>query len=227
MVATERAASLLQSVRAGGHVQVGPRDSSGTSRFGITLALLPLFLAVISSGCAGRTGLSAVPPGSELAAAFEDFAARVDAYMELREDAIEDVADARVTADPAVIRERENAIADRIRTARIGARQGDIFTPEIRAAFRRVLARQTARYGDELISTLEEDAPKPGAVPLEINGKYPAGVPFPTTPAPFLEHLPRLPRGLEYRIVDGDLILLDQPADVIIDYIRNAIPPSA
>ena len=188
------------------------------------LALLPLCLAVISSGCAGRTGVSSVPPGSKLAAAFDDFATRVDAYMELREEAIEEVADARVTDDPAVIREREHAVAARIRAARIGARHGDVFTPEIRAAFRRLLARQTARYGDELLSTLEEDAPAPGAVPLEVNAKYPAGVPFPTTPNPILEILPRLPRGLEYRVVAGDLILLDQPADVIIDYIRNAMP---
>jgi hypothetical protein len=35
--------------------------------------------------------------------------------------------------------------------------------------------------------------------------------------------LPRLPPGLEYRILGKDLILLDQPADVIVDYMRNAI----
>jgi hypothetical protein len=38
-----------------------------------------------------------------------------------------------------------------------------------------------------------------------------------------LRALPRLPTGLEYRFVGKDLVLLDQPADVILDYIRNVI----
>jgi hypothetical protein len=90
--------------------------------------------------------------------------------------------------------------------------------------FRRLLSRQAAGpYGGELKSTLQEDAPAPGAVPLEVNAKYPAGVPFATTPPNVLRALPRLPAGLEYRFVGKDLVLLDQPADVILDYIRNAI----
>jgi hypothetical protein len=32
-----------------------------------------------------------------------------------------------------------------------------------------------------------------------------------------------LPRGLEYRIIGTDLILLDQPANLIIDFMRNVI----
>jgi hypothetical protein len=188
------------------------------------LKVLVACAAVLSSACAGTTGLAPVSGNSRTAAVLEDFDNRVDAYMELREDAVEDVRAATVTDDPAVIRGRENALATRIRAARPDARHGDIFTPEIRAVFRRVLARQTARYGEDLISTLEEDAPAPGAVPLEVNAKYPAGLPFPTTPASVLKQLPRLPRGMEYRILGRDLILLDQPADVIIDYIRNAIP---
>jgi hypothetical protein len=188
------------------------------------LTVLVACSAVLSSACAGTTGLASVPGNSKTAAVLEDFDNRVDAYMELRDDAVEDVRAATVTDDPAVIRGRENALATRIRAARAGARHGDIFTPEIRAVFRRVLARQTDRYGEDLISTLEEDAPAPGAVPLQVNAKYPAGLPFPTTPVSVLKKLPRLPRGMEYRIVGRDLILLDQPADVIIDYIRNAIP---
>jgi Cu-Zn family superoxide dismutase len=43
-------------------------------------------------------------------------------------------------------------------------------------------------------------------------------------PASVLLALPRLPPGLEYRIVGRDLLLLDQPADVIVDFIRNAVP---
>ena len=70
---------------------------------------------------------------------------------------------------------------------------------------------------------MNDDAPAPGAVPIEVNGRYPAGVPFATTPYPVLLALPPLPPGLEFRFVGKDLILLDQPADVILDYMRNAI----
>jgi hypothetical protein len=72
--------------------------------------------------------------------------------------------------------------------------------------------------------TATDDVPVPGAVPLDVNAKYPAGEPYPTTPAVVLAVLPALPTGLQYRIIGKDLILLDQPADVILDYVRNVIP---
>ena len=59
---------------------------------------------------------------------------------------------------------------------------------------------------------------------LRAPAKYPAGLPYPTTPAVVLAVLPVLPTGLQYRIIGKDLILLDQPADVILDYVRNVIP---
>ena len=159
-----------------------------------------------------------------LAAALLDFNSRVEQYMERRDEAAAEIADAERTEDPARIRSREEALATRIRAMRASAKHGDIFTPAIRAAFRRLLApHTTGDPGRELTSTLQEDAPAPGAVPLEINGKYPAGVPFSTTPPNVLVALPPLPTGLEYRFVRKDLILLDQPADVILDYIRNVI----
>jgi hypothetical protein len=164
---------------------------------------------------------------SRFAATLVDFGERIDDYMDLREDIVDEVGDPDSTNDPARIRAREEALASRIRVARRGARHGDILTPEIRAAFRRLLSPHTSgEAGRELKSTVQEDSPAPGAVPLEVNAKYPAGVPFSTTPPNVLGALPLLPRGLEYRFVGEDLILLDQPADVILDYIRNVIRSS-
>jgi hypothetical protein len=81
----------------------------------------------------------------------------------------------------------------------------------------------TGAHGQEVEALLQEDAPAPGAIPLEVNARYPAGAPFPTTPPSFLLALPPLPSGVEYRIIGKDLVLLDQPADVILDYMRNII----
>jgi hypothetical protein len=136
------------------------------------------------------------------------------------------VPDAEETADPAELRARELLLAANIRARRLRAKHGDIFTLEIRRQFRRLLAPELkGEQLDEIKDILREDAPAPGAVPIEINAKYPAAVPYTSTPSPILHALPPLPAGLlEYRIVGKDLILLDQPADVILDYIRNVIP---
>ena len=42
-------------------------------------------------------------------------------------------------------------------------------------------------------------------------------------PAALLMSLPRLPDPLEYRIIGGHLILLDTDADLIVDYLPNAV----
>ena len=145
--------------------------------------------------------------------------------MELRDDLADEVGDAEVTRNPGDILNRENALSARIRAHRVRAKHGDIFTPEIRAAFRRLLQPEVVgTSGADLRSTIEQDAPAPGAVEVAVNSKYPAGVPFSTTPPNIIASLPRLPPVLQYRFVGKDLILLDQPADVVIDYIRNVIP---
>jgi hypothetical protein len=42
-------------------------------------------------------------------------------------------------------------------------------------------------------------------------------------PANLLMNLPQLPAPLQYRIVEKHLILLDEDADVIVDYALNII----
>lgn len=82
---------------------------------------------------------------NRLALTLVDFEERIDEYMDLREDIADELADAESTTDVARIRAREEALASRIRAARRGAKHGDIFTPAIRAAFRRLLAPHTSR----------------------------------------------------------------------------------
>jgi hypothetical protein len=58
---------------------------------------------------------------------------------------------------------------------------------------------------------------------LKVNAKYPQDQPLPTVPPNVLAALPKLPEELEYRIVKKDLILRDVHANLIVDYIPNAI----
>jgi hypothetical protein len=46
-------------------------------------------------------------------------------------------------------------------------------------------------------------------------------------PPDLLARLPRLPRGLEYRFVNHDLVLRDIDANLIIDVVPEAIPVSS
>jgi hypothetical protein len=64
---------------------------------------------------------------------------------------------------------------------------------------------------------VEIDAP-------DVNGRWPEGVPQPSMPLHVLAVLPRLPPELEYRFMNRDLVLWDAHANVIVDYIKRALP---
>jgi hypothetical protein len=151
-----------------------------------------------------------------------DFQKRIDAYVELHKDVEKGSAKLKETNDPAKIRDAQATLAERIRTARKDARPGDIFTPPIRAMFRRLMYPELkGAEGRETKSEMKEDAPK--GVPLKVNATYPEAKPLPTVPPNILANLPQLPEDLEYRIVNKDLILRDVDANLIIDFVPNAI----
>jgi hypothetical protein len=144
--------------------------------------------------------------------------------MKIRRKAAQGAPALKETDDPARIKAAQDARLAAIRTLRTGAKAGDIFTPEIRHTFRQLLAPELqGEKGRDAKQVLREDAPAPGAVPLDVNAKYPEGAPLPTVPATLLTRLPELPEGLQYRIIGKDLVLLDSDANLIVDYIRNVI----
>jgi hypothetical protein len=158
------------------------------------------------------------------AAVLEDFEARVDKYLEIHKDAAKGAAKLKESENPAEIKKAQDALAARIRTQRAGAKQGDIFTAEIRSRFRRLLAPEMkGEEGRDAKAVMKDDAPAPASIPFKVNAKYPEGQPLPTVPANVLLNLPKLPEPLEYRIIGKHLVLIDSDADIIVDYIPNAI----
>ena len=130
----------------------------------------------------------------------------------------------RTTRTPAQINAQKTALAAKTQAARATARHGDIFSPEIRPVFRRLLAPELkGEDGRDAKAVIRDDAPAPGTVPFKVNAKYPENQPKPTMPANLLLNLPSLPEPLEYRVVGQHLLLLDTAADLIVDYILNAI----
>lgn len=162
------------------------------------------------------------PQANPDAAVLADFQKRIEQYVELHREMAEGAAELEETEDPARIREAQQRLAARIREARRTAKPGDIFTPEVRRQFRQLMYPEVkGPQGRETRQTIEEDAP--ASVPLKVNAPYPEGAPLPTVPANVLANLPTLPKELEYRVVDSNLILRDVAANLIVDFIPNAI----
>jgi hypothetical protein len=158
-----------------------------------------------------------------------DFQKRVDAYMAIQKAAAKDSLPIKETNNPAEIKVAQQALGAKIRAARADAKPGDILTAEIKNKFRRLMypvvqgtgARETKEELTEDIHEKDEGIPK--KVPLKVNATYPEGNPLPTTPPNVLRNLPKLPEELEYRILDKNLILRDVQANIIVDFIPNAI----
>lgn len=173
---------------------------------------------------AGAIKTSTDPAVNPDAAIMADFKARVEKYAELHKDLAKGPAKQRDDTSAEQIDAQKQALVSRIQAARADARHGEIFTPEIRQAFRRLLAPELkGEEGRDAKAVLKSDAPASGTVPFKVNARYPENQPRPTMPAKLLLNLPTLPEPLEYRVVGQHLLLIDTAADVIVDYALNVI----
>jgi hypothetical protein len=182
----------------------------------------PLKLVLLS--CALSSILLAQPqPVNPDAAIVQDFQKRVADYQKLRKTVEGKLPRLKRTPSQEKIEHHEKELAHEIREARRLVRQGDIFSAEISSEFRRLIALamqgQNAGRVEKSLKSAE-----PVRLRLEINHKYPSNIPLQSTPPTLLENLPKLPPELEYRIVGHYLVLLDSKANLIVDYISNAIP---
>ena len=161
------------------------------------------------------------PPSPQDAAAIVEFSARVHAYSTLHRRLEGPVATIDVSEDPDEITTAIDALGDAIRAARVDAKQGDIFTPQAAALFRRVIRESFGGRFRELIAMTHEETPPLGRP--TVNGRWP-GTSYTFMPPNLLRLFPPLPEDLEYRFVNRDLVLWDSHANVIVDVISDAIP---
>ena len=159
------------------------------------------------------------PAANPDAVLLADFKDRIDKYVELRNKADDSAPPLKKTPAAAEIRTAQNALTERVGAARTGAKHGDIFTPEITAHFRRLLHPELKGAGAKQL--IKDD--NPGNFPFKVNAPYPEKEPLSTVPPTVLASLPQLPKDIEYRFVGNHLILRDARANLIIDYIPNAV----
>lgn len=152
------------------------------------------------------------------------FQARVSKYVALHRDRkAVTVPPLVVTSDPYLLFASRAALAAAIRGARADARQGDIFSPEIAAIFRRTIDETLRSHGIGIQAILEDEEQLPTPFEVRVNADYPVGRPLSTMPPCLLDALPALPPELEYRFVEMDLILWDVDAGLIVDFVPGAL----
>jgi len=74
----------------------------------------------------------------------------------------------------------------------------------------------------EVRETIQAGEPLKG-FEVQVNQRYPESLPFTTVPPTLLRKLPELPEEVDYRILGPSLLLIDRKANMIVDFIPNAI----
>jgi hypothetical protein len=161
----------------------------------------------------------------------------VQGYMTLRGRVEAALPRLKDRTEPAVVATHQEALAEAIRRSGPRPRPGHVFVPDIQPFFRRLLAPELEGPGSaETREKVAEGNPqparglpkdpdvKPENVPLVPYADYPLDAPVSTVPPPILLKMPQLPKELEYRFVGRDLVLRDNVANIIVDFIPRAIP---
>ena len=104
----------------------------------------------------------------------------------------------------------------------------------MKPVFNRVLTSTlgAGKNGKKMRASIKEGNPKneraPGEVQptIAVNAIYPTNAPLSTVPPSLLLRLPKLPTDLEYRFVGRTLVLRDREANMIVDFLKEAVPPT-
>jgi hypothetical protein len=155
-----------------------------------------------------------------------EFTRHVDAYVALHRQLEGPLPPEKVTSDPAQIVFVREALAAKIRQARAGARQGDLFTPPTAALFRRLVQQGIVGVDpSELLRDVEDEYERRSPTRARVNSSYPAGLAFVMTPPRLLQLLPSLPSELRYQFIGRDLALWDTHPHLVVDFVPDALPP--
>jgi len=165
-----------------------------------------------------------VGPLSEAdAAALATMNSRLKEYVELHTKLEHELPKLPDSATPIQIDTNQRQLEAKVRAARSGARQGDLFTPEATPVIKRLLKTVFGGPGGKQLkdSIMDEN---PVDVVVKVNGRYPDNGPVSTVPPQVLQTLPKLSEDMEYRFIGDRIVLLDAHAHLIADFIDDALP---
>ena len=162
----------------------------------------------------------AVNPHSQV---ISDFEKRVEEYLKIHKAANGELPKSKPTESPEILTRHQHDLAAKIKQRRGNAKLGDLFTSEIGTEFRRLMKIASQGGNENRIKKSLEHA-EPVVFQPKLNESYPEGKPLQSTPPTLLMNLPKLPPEVEYRIIGRFLILRDVDANLIVDYLPNAVP---
>jgi hypothetical protein len=178
---------------------------------------LPASRALEGQGLPAQQG---VPPDALI---IQEFESRISEYVKIHKAIEAKLPPLKPTAASKEIADHQHELVRRIIEERNAAKQGDIFTASIISEFRRLIANAMRGQNGINIRTSLAHA-EPVKIEVGVNTTYPVNLPLQSTPPTLLLNLPKLPSEIDYRIVGKALFLRDVTANLIIDFMPNAIP---
>ncbi|HLY43206.1 MAG TPA: hypothetical protein VKR52_18475 [Terracidiphilus sp.] len=154
----------------------------------------------------------------------DGFRAKAKDYMDREHSLAADKM--KPTTDVARLETQRKLLRDAVQQARIHAKQGDFFGEQTAEVFRKILADLFHGPDGKKIEASLNHA-EPGApAQFRVNEEFPNqnGQPIQSVPPTVLKALPALPKGLEYCIAGNTLALHDTSANMVVDYLPNALP---
>jgi hypothetical protein len=147
--------------------------------------------------------------------AAKDFETRARDYVILHQKLVATLPPMR-DATPEQMDQHKRALFALVQTARKSAKQGDFFAPGMVGLIKRALAATLdGKDGNSIKASITDDTP---LVPnLKVNDSYPEGAPMSSMPTELLATLPKLGEALEYRFIGKRLVLVDAPAQLVLD----------
>ena len=167
------------------------------------------------------------------------FQHEIEEYKELHQELVHRIPNVGPDATADAIAAHRGKMSKAIQAERKSSRQGEIFKPPVEAAFRRIIARELATpEREQVIKEMKQGNPAVENVPnqadptqehaevvrVAVNATYNDRAPFSSMPPSLLLKLPELPEEVRYQFVGRALILRDAEANVILDFIVDAVP---
>ena len=130
------------------------------------------------------------------------------------------------TSDVGRLQQARKQLREAVQQSRPNARQGDFFNADTANVFRKVLVDLLKGPEGKKIRTSLNHAEPGASTEFKVNNEFPNqnGQPIQSVPPTVLKVLPELPKGLEYCIAGRTLALRDSAANLVVDYLPNAIP---
>jgi hypothetical protein len=182
-------------------------------------AMAHVLVALVIATVAAQTPPPAV---NAHAAAQAEFQKRTLAYLDLRTSLARKLEPLSPTPSASDLQARQQALAAALRTARAGAKHGDMIPEPVQQQICETVRADLKQRAPAATRATLEEVPK-GRIPT-INKSYPEQAALPTVPPLLLAKLPRLPDNLQYRFFGRSVVLLDGDTEIVVDYVQGCLP---